>query len=91
MAQTVRATTDHWCNHLHLLRGGPAMLMVYYEEKKIFALYVRVKLIFWCSISSMPTGNTNQVAQSPRFTNNGAPPIALTLYPLKNVEIMAMN
>jgi hypothetical protein len=38
MAQTVRATTDRWCNHLHLLHGGPTILMVHYEEKKIFAL-----------------------------------------------------
>jgi len=37
MAQTVRATTDRWCNHLHLLHDGLTTFMVHYEEK-IFAL-----------------------------------------------------
>jgi hypothetical protein len=82
MAQTVRATTDRWCDHLHLLHGGPTILMVHYEEKKIFALTFEalVEVDFLVLNFKHADRNNNQVAQSLRFANNVPPNPMHSLY-----------
>jgi hypothetical protein len=91
MAQTVRATTDRWCNHLHLLHGGPTILMVHYEEKKI---YLRLHLRHWLNDFLVlnfkhADRNNNQVAQSLRFTNNAQ--CTHFVFAQKNVEIIRVS